>query len=80
MLQFHEIFNILYFHKFFDLDEIKNDYDGETKDEVMEDNDLIPERDTVSQRAQLFTSWKADLSQDINGGFAFSWCLNGIFP
>ena len=30
--------------------------------------------------AQLFTSLKADLSQDINGGFAFNMCLNGIFP
>ena len=30
--------------------------------------------------AQSFTSLKADLCQDINGGFAFSRCLNGIFP
>ena len=31
-------------------------------------------------RAQSFTSLKADLRQDINGGFAFSKCLNGILP
>ena len=30
--------------------------------------------------AQLFTSLKADLHQDINGGFAFSRCLNRTFP
>ena len=30
--------------------------------------------------AQLFTSFKADLCQDINGGFAFGRCLNGTFP
>ena len=29
---------------------------------------------------QLFTSMKANLQQDINGGFAFSRCLNGTFP
>ena len=31
-------------------------------------------------RAQSFTSLKADLRQDINGGFTFSRCLNGTFP
>ena len=30
--------------------------------------------------AQSFTSLKADLRQDINGGFAFSRCLKGTFP
>ena len=30
-------------------------------------------------RAQSFTSVKADLRQDIKGGFAFSRCLNGTF-
>ena len=30
-------------------------------------------------RAQSFTSLKADLCQDINGGFAFSRCLNEKF-
>ena len=34
----------------------------------------------ISLRAQSFTSLKADLHQDINGGLAFSRCLNGIFP
>ena len=29
---------------------------------------------------QSFTSLKADLHQDINGDFAFSRCLKGIFP
>ena len=29
---------------------------------------------------QLFTSLKADLRQDINGGFALSRCLDGTFP
>ena len=29
---------------------------------------------------QSFTSLKADLRQDIHGGFALSRCLNGIFP
>ena len=28
-------------------------------------------------RLQSFTSLKADLVHDINGGFAFSWRLNG---
>ena len=28
----------------------------------------------------LPTSLKVDLHQDINGGFAFSRCLNGTFP
>ena len=31
-------------------------------------------------RAQSFTSLKADLHQDINGGFPFSRRLNGTFP
>ena len=31
-------------------------------------------------RSQSFTSLMADLCQDINRGFAFSRCLNGIFP
>ena len=31
-------------------------------------------------RAQLFTSLKADLCQDINEGFALIKCLNGTFP
>ena len=31
-------------------------------------------------RAQSFTSWRADLCQIINRGFAFSRCLNGTFP
>ena len=31
-------------------------------------------------RDQSITSLKADLRQDINGGFAFSSCLNGTFP
>ena len=31
-------------------------------------------------RDQSFTSLKADLRQDINGGLVFSRCLNGIFP
>ena len=30
--------------------------------------------------AQLFTSLKADLCQDMNGGFAYSRCHNGTFP
>ena len=30
--------------------------------------------------AQLFTSLKVDLYQDINRSFAFSRCLNGTFP
>ena len=30
--------------------------------------------------AQSFTSLMPDLHQDINGGFAFSRCLNGTFP
>ena len=30
--------------------------------------------------AQSLTSLKADIHQDINGGFAFSRCLNGTFP
>ena len=30
--------------------------------------------------AQSFTSLKADIRQDIDGGFAFSRCLNGTFP
>ena len=34
----------------------------------------------IIYRAQLFTSMKADLSQDINWSFAFSRCLNGTFP
>ena len=34
----------------------------------------------ISNRAYSFTSLKEDLHQDINGGFAFSWCLNGTFP
>ena len=35
----------------------------------------------VSTWAQLFTSLKADLHQDIKGGFTLSsrWCLNGTF-
>ena len=33
-----------------------------------------------SLRAQSYTTLKADLRQDINGGFAFSRCRNGIFP
>ena len=32
------------------------------------------------QGARSFTSLKADLRQDINGGFAFSRFLNGTFP
>ena len=36
----------------------------------------IPER----YWAQSFTLLKADLRQDINGGFAFSRCLDGTFP
>ena len=28
----------------------------------------------------LLTSLKADLHRVINGGFTFSWCLNGKFP
>ena len=35
---------------------------------------------SVSLGAQSFTSLKADLRQDINGGFVFSRCLNGTFP
>ena len=31
-------------------------------------------------RDQSFTLLKADLCQDINGGFTFSKCLNGTFP
>ena len=34
-------------------------------------------------RTQSFTSLKADICQDINGGFEFGgdwWCLNGTFP
>ena len=31
-------------------------------------------------RAQSFTSLKADLHQDINGGFVFRRCHFGIFP
>ena len=39
--------------------------------------DFVPNH----SRPQSFTSLKADLCQDINGGFAFSrWCLNGTFP
>ena len=34
----------------------------------------------VRFRAQSFTSLKADLRHDNNGGFAFSRCLNGTFP
>ena len=34
----------------------------------------------LKHRAQSFTSLKADLRQDINRGFAFSWCHNGSFP
>ena len=34
----------------------------------------------LTVRAQSFTSLKADLRQDLNGGFAFSRCLNGTFP
>ena len=35
---------------------------------------------TLITRAQSFTTLKADLCQDnINGGFAFSRCLNGTF-
>ena len=33
-----------------------------------------------SLRSQSFTSLMADLRQDTNRGFAFSRCLNGIFP
>ena len=33
----------------------------------------------VSLRDQSFTSLKADLRQDINGGFVLSRCLNGTF-
>ena len=36
--------------------------------------------DYCQQRAQSFTSLKADLRQDINGGLAFSQCQNGTFP
>ena len=35
---------------------------------------------TTTLRTQSFTSLKADLRQDINGGFALSRCLNGTFP
>ena len=31
-------------------------------------------------RFQSFTSLKADVHQDLNGGFAFCRCLNGTFP
>ena len=31
-------------------------------------------------RAQSFTSLMGDIHQDINGGFAFSRCLKGMFP
>ena len=31
-------------------------------------------------RAQLFTTLKTDFCQDINGGFVFSRCLNGLCP
>ena len=33
----------------------------------------------ILEGAQSFTSLKADLHQDINGGFTFSRCLNGTF-
>ena len=33
-----------------------------------------------SYRAQSFTSLRADLCQDINGGFAITRCLAGTFP
>ena len=33
-----------------------------------------------NQGSKSFTSLKADLRQDLNGGFAFSRCLNGTFP
>ena len=42
--------------------------------------DVFEEINPVDFRAQSFTSLKADLRQDINGGFAFSRCLNGTFP
>ena len=31
-------------------------------------------------KAQSFISLMADVRQDMNGGFAFSRCLNGTFP
>ena len=34
----------------------------------------------IKFRAQSFTSLKAVLCQDMNGGFTFSRCLNGTFP
>ena len=36
---------------------------------------------TFTLRVQSFsTLLKADLRQDMKGGFAFGWCLNGTFP
>ena len=40
---------------------------------------IIKSQNNVLRRAQSFTSLKADLCQDISGGFAFSRCLNGTF-
>ena len=42
--------------------------------------DFLFSVDNFPLRAQLFTSLKADLRQDIYGGIAFIRCLNGTFP
>ena len=44
------------------------------------DSMIQTRKDLVILGAQLFTSLKADLSQDIKGGFALIRCLNGTFP
>ena len=35
---------------------------------------------SINLGAQSFTSLKADIRQDINGGFVFSRCINEIYP
>ena len=40
-------------------------------------NDNNNNNNLVSFGAQSFTSLKADLHQDINGGYVFNRCLNG---